>query len=270
MKVLRHHAPDRRTIVHMHKQTSHSSHILKINNSDGSLSFRRLAFGPAPKQLRHQLGPEVGDDLLAWASTSRSEGSERINRILELIVDLEELSLKKGDKEEHTFGWHGKVFTAKVNMGRGSYPKKSDREVQLASELNHRLLRYQLSPYYWMTLGDYPIIGWWSRKNRPRSEDDPTEEESFTEDDAIIAIVDLAREGLLNRIRRCHCKDWFFASNAHQKFCCTRCQQKYFRSSEDYKAGRRAYMKTLRSLHKKTYLVSPNDRKRKAKRVSPS
>jgi hypothetical protein len=256
-----------RTIVHMLKRSSHSSHIFKVNDSDGSLSFRRLTQGSAPISLRRQLGPETGEDLLAWASTTKSEGAARISAILKLIVELEDLSLKNGNKKEHTFVWRGRAFTARVNMGRGSYPERSDREVQLAHELNLRLLRYKLSPQYWVTLGDYPIFGWWSGKNRPKDEEDPAEDASFTEEDAIVAIVDLARAGFLCKIRRCHCEDWFFASFAHQKFCCVRCQQKYYRSSEDYKAMRRSYMKNLRDLHKKTYLVSPKERAEKAKRI---
>ena len=184
-----------RTIVHMLKRSSHSSHIFKVNDSDGSLSFRRLTQGSAPISLRRQLGPETGEDLLAWASTTKSEGAARISAILKLIVELEDLSLKNGNKKEHTFVWRGRAFTARVNMGRGSYPERSDREVQLAHELNLRLLRYKLSPQYWVTLGDYPIFGWWSGKNRPKDQEDPTEDASFTEADAIVAIVDLARAG---------------------------------------------------------------------------
>src|ERR1700691_3427049 len=152
-------------MVRMPKRLSHSSHIFKVNDSDGSLSFRRLAQVSVAISLHRQLGLETGEDLLAWASTTKSEGAARINAILQLIVELEDLSLKNGNKKEHTFGWRGRVFTARVNMGRGYYPERSDREVQLAHELNLRLLRYKLSPQYWVTLGDYPIFGWWSGKN---------------------------------------------------------------------------------------------------------
>jgi hypothetical protein len=252
--------------MHMLKKMSHSSHIFKINTSDGSLSFNRLKVSPRPISRRRQLGPEMGEDLLTWVSVTKSAGAARINTILELIVELDELSRKKVDEEEHTFGWHGRVFTARVKMRGGSSPTRSDQEVQLADELSNRLLRYKLSPNYWMTLGDFPIMGWWSWKNRPKDKEDPAEDAWFTEEDAIIAIIDLAREGLLCKVRRCHCSDWFFAKFVHQKFCCLRCQQKYYRSSENYKAKHRAYVKSIRELHKKTYLVSPKDRAKKAKR----
>lgn len=257
-----------RTIVRMTKRLSHSSQVFKVLDSDGSLSFRRIAQTPAKNSLRHQLSPESGEDLLTWASTTKSAGAARINKILRLIIELENSRPNSSEKKEHTFSWRGSVFTARISMGRGSYPERSEREVQLAEELNLRLLRYKVSPWYWMTLGNYPIFGWWSGKNRPKDEEDPTEDAWFTEADAIVAIVDLARAGLLCKIRRCHCGDWFFARFVHQKFCCVRCQQKYYRSSEDYKSMRRLYMKNLRNLHKKTYLVSPKEQAEKAKRTT--
>jgi hypothetical protein len=250
----------------MPKRVSHSAQIIEIESSDGKFSLRPPTLTPASIPRRRRLVRGIGEDLVCWVSTTKSKEAERINTILELIVELGDLILNRGDEEEHTFGWQGRVFTAKLKMGRGFRPKKSDREIQLESKLNGLLLRYQLSPWYWMTIGSYPIVGGWSRKNRPKDQEDPEEDVWFTEEDAIVAIIDLAREGLLCKLRRCHCRDWFFANFIHQKFCCTRCQQEYYRSSEDYKAKRRTYMKNLRELHKKTYLVSPKKRARKTKK----
>jgi hypothetical protein len=251
----------------MPKRTSHSAQIIEIKHSDGQFSFKPPTSTAASIPRRRQLVREIGEDLVSWVSTTRSKETERINTILQLIVELGDLSLHRGDAEEHTFGWQGRVFTAKLNMGRGFRPNKSDQEIPLVSKLNHLLLRYHLSPWYWLTIGQYPILGWWSRKNRLKDEDNPEEDVGFTEEDAVVAIIDLAREGLLCKIRRClHCGDWFFASFTNQKFCHVRCQQDYYRSSEAYKAKRRAYMKNLRDLHKKTYPVSPKERARKARK----
>ena len=162
--------------------------------------------------------------------------------------------------------WQGLVFTAKTDTpNNGSLPKVSARARELQHKLNHRLSVYKLMPYYWCNLGDRPIVAWTSWKERPRSPEEPEEDVSFTEEDAIIRILDLAREGLLSRVRRCVCEDWFLAGFVHQKFCCRRCQQGHFRSSSEYKDGRRAYMKDLRAKHKKTYFKAP---KRRAKKTS--
>lgn len=253
--------------MHMPRAESHSSHINKIVLSDGRIWFRRLEALDTRFPVRRQLGSEFGEDLLSWASTNNSKGAARIRAILELIAELMDLSQKRVDANEHKFAWQGSVFTAKAEIGTGSLPKMSDREAQLVSELNHRLQRYKVSPWLWATIGRYPILGWCSGVNRPADPEDPVSDLWFTEQDAILAIVDLAREGHFCKLRRCHCGDWFFAGFAHQKFCCVGCQQKYYRSSEDYKAMRRAYMKNLRKLHKKTYLVSAKKGVRKAKRA---
>lgn len=238
----------------MPKRTSHSSQITRILLADGQLSFG----GPQPSQaasVRHR-GPEIGDDLLTWASTNKSAAAERINSILELIVELGEHSRQNDKAEEQLFELHGRTFAANVAVIGGSLPKRSAREVALETKLNHRLLAYRLSPWYYASLGLYPILGWWSKKDRPKDDDDPAANVWFTEEDAIIQIIDLAREGLLSRIRRCPCRGWFFAKFSHQRFCCTRCQQAYFRSSPEYREKRKKYMKDLRALHKKTYFPS--------------
>jgi hypothetical protein len=253
----------------MPKQASHSSHLIKIALSDGRVSFRRLEASDSRFSLRHGLGSECGEELISWVSTNKSRGAARIRAIMQLIAELMDLSQKRADAPEHKFAWMGTVFTARAEIGSGFSPKMSDREAQLASDLNLRLLRYKVSPWLWKTLGQYPILGWWSGVNRPADPEDPASHLSFTEHDAIVAIVDLAREGLLGKLRRCYCNNWFFAGFSHQKFCCVRCQQKYYRSSEDYKAMRRAYMKDLRKLHRQTYLVGPKERARREKRIIP-
>ena len=126
--------------------------------------------------------------------------------------------------------------------------------------------RYKLRLYYAAQIGDYPILGWRSGEDWPEGEDDPSEDVWFSELDAILLISDLARAGLWHKIRRCqHCSGWLLAKFSHQKFCSHSCQQNYFRSSEEYKAERRAYVKDLREKEKKRrekekkvgYFVSP-------------
>jgi hypothetical protein len=249
--------------VHMPNKTSHSSQVRHIDSRDGKISIRR--YRPDRKQVerRRSLGPLLGDDMLAWVIKPETAAQKRINAILELIVELRDLGGKVQVGTENTFLWQGMVFsTNSTILKSGALPKMSARQDELRSELNHRLRRYKLSPHYWCELGDRPIVGWYSEIDRPREEDEPEEDVWYTEEDAIICIVELARQGLFKDLRRCHCGDWLFARFAHQKFCCKSCQQAFYRSSPEYKAERRAYMKNNRALNKKTYFRVPKATKK--------
>lgn len=66
---------------------------------------------------------------------------------------------------------------------------------------------------------------------------------------AFLSLLHLAEKGLLDRVRKCawrECGLWFFGRFSHQLFHSGRCQQRAARSTEEWKAGRRAYMKRLR------------------------
>jgi hypothetical protein len=60
-------------------------------------------------------------------------------------------------------------------------------------------------------------------------------------------ILELARQGLVHRLRQCkRCRSWYFAHFAHQRFCTGSCQQANLRKSESFKAKRRVYMRDRR------------------------
>lgn len=57
-------------------------------------------------------------------------------------------------------------------------------------------------------------------------------------------ILKLTQVGDLTRLRRCiQCQKWLFARFRHQTFCSTKCQQKNYTKSEQFKAHRRRYMR---------------------------
>ena len=61
---------------------------------------------------------------------------------------------------------------------------------------------------------------------------------------AVRALVTLAKEGLLDRVRQCdYCHEWFFALFSHQRCCGAPrdCRVKLHHSSEDYKREKREY-----------------------------
>jgi len=64
---------------------------------------------------------------------------------------------------------------------------------------------------------------------------------------ALQMILDLARAGYLNRLRRCvYCEKWLYAKFRHQMFCSRKCQQKHYAHSEEWRAKRREYMRGYR------------------------
>jgi ribosomal protein S27AE len=67
------------------------------------------------------------------------------------------------------------------------------------------------------------------------------------ESDAIRCLVQLAEEGLLERMRECpKCGKWLYATFRHQRFCSTKCQQTHYKSSEEWKSHRRVWMRNYR------------------------
>jgi hypothetical protein len=70
-------------------------------------------------------------------------------------------------------------------------------------------------------------------------------------DETIWPMLQLVRQGYLNRIRSCQeCRKWFYARFGHQTFCGTACQQKFYRSSPEWMAHRREWMRNYRQLTK--------------------
>jgi hypothetical protein len=56
-------------------------------------------------------------------------------------------------------------------------------------------------------------------------------------------ILKVAKDGDLERIRKCSCNKWFFARIESQTFCSARCRRKLYESSQEYKEHRRKYMR---------------------------
>jgi hypothetical protein len=64
-----------------------------------------------------------------------------------------------------------------------------------------------------------------------------------TEAEAASLIVELAMAGLFERLRTCTCGKWFFGRTSTQRFCSPTCRIRHFKSSEEWKAHRRKYMR---------------------------
>jgi hypothetical protein len=65
-----------------------------------------------------------------------------------------------------------------------------------------------------------------------------------TTSDEMMIVIRLAREQLLDRLRRCDwCGIWFFAPKVWARFCSTQCQQEQFRSAPDFKKRNKKYQR---------------------------
>ena len=127
----------------------------------------------------------------------------------------------------------------------------------IADRLNDLLLRYRLTPHIEPNLGEGGVyLGWTATKSSKGavvpipSFRNEAPQPAMDEPGAIQKMLVLSRNGYLERVRRCGaCEQWFYARFSHAKFCSRECQQRYFRSSEDFKEHKKQYMRALRKLH---------------------
>ncbi len=85
-----------------------------------------------------------------------------------------------------------------------------------------------------------------SKSARPRqwitvadAEGKGREQESWT----ILHVIRLAGDGLIARIRRCSCGDWFFAQHCRRQWCSTKCRLRDYKSTPEWKEKRNRYMR---------------------------
>jgi hypothetical protein len=79
---------------------------------------------------------------------------------------------------------------------------------------------------------------------------------------AIRLTLELLGNGMVDRIRQCRCKQWFFAASNKKNVCGDACRHQQFRQKDRFKADRAIYMREYRQ---KSAAVKA--RKRKAKRA---
>lgn len=122
------------------------------------------------------------------------------------------------------------------------YRPKS-REFSKASEKFHGLLAHLLvRPSFVGSIKGKLKFGWQPAMRAVLGQDSPP---SLDDSDIEFGmqIVRLAEYGLIRRVRKCPCGKWIVARLHNQEFCSTGCRQRQFRSSENYRAKRRKYMR---------------------------
>jgi len=129
-------------------------------------------------------------------------------------------------------------------------PEKYKQELAITEKthrINATLHKYLFLPRIWST-GQRPwVVMWDVRPNTPKRTELRAGMLELNDGMALRLILDFAKAGYLNRLRRClHCKKWLYAKFRHQDFCCTNCQQKHYAKSPEWKAKRRDYMRGYR------------------------
>ena len=180
-------------------------------------------------------------ELVSWLNDNAKEPS--FKKVALLLSGLNQL-LDSGRQ----------IYAA---MGKGERCDKLRAEhFKLQKSINEVLRRYKVCPQVVPPIGPGMwVTSSWIPANLPlrwprvKGRGDRELAASLAEVNAVMSGLTLAAAGRLDRVRRCkECQRWLYARVPHQSFCSLACQQRFYRSSEDWKAHRRVWMKDYRQL----------------------
>lgn len=194
--------------------------------------------------------------LMRYLDTAETQDADR--KVLELLENM--LQLEKMERPLWGESKEEAEFAAKSMVRRGQMvpnpalrkiaPEKYKKELALADKtysINKTLREYIFLPRVWST-GQRPWVVLWDII--PKATKTSRLRNGIIEVNdgvALRLILDFAKAGLLNRLRKClHCQKWLYAGFRHQDFCCTNCQQKHYAKSPDWRMKRRNYMREYR------------------------
>jgi hypothetical protein len=197
------------------------------------------------KTSRTSPGAATAYIAITWLNASKEHaGKKRIIELLQTAKELATLTRPEMLPMVDLLTWKPKG--TKVQL------KNLRRSGRVARRLRRQLSRYKVYPevspggngvwhQHWKALtrtAELPITVF--------AQGD-TEAYSFCEEDVVLRILELTKEGNLHRIRKCrYCGNWFFARVRHGNYCQRKCQQANFRTSEAFLAKRRKYMRKYR------------------------
>jgi hypothetical protein len=177
-------------------------------------------------------GEVIARELIQWINARA--GKQDCERIIQIIKASNALEAHRSRAAREA-----RVVRRERRCGR-----------QFAKLLAAGLGRYLFRPVYFGDSDGRWVILWTplgvNRQSVPVIAYPTQAKVRWGEGSAIMALIELGRLGYVNRIRQCLCGKWFFARFAHQLNCSTRCQQKLFSQSIEYKRKRREYMRDYR------------------------
>lgn len=212
-----------------------------------------LSHMPQAKMLPREYGAErEAHSLVQWLNSSHNHSKTqrsylRAVQILGLLLQLDPIAE----------AWRPAYRNPELMESNKKYPQLFAEAYEIADRLNELLLRYRLTPSIEPRLGEGGVYVRWTASKSSRgavvvvqSSAHFAPEPAMDEPGAIQKMLALSRNGYLDRVRKCvACEQWFYARFSHAKFCSRGCQQRYFRSSEEFKEHKKQYMRTLRKLH---------------------
>jgi hypothetical protein len=108
------------------------------------------------------------------------------------------------------------------------------------ADLNEMLVSYTFCPVF---VPD-------ARERRWRVEKAASSRRNPDEVFAVHALVDLAKQGRIDRLKECACGRWYYARFSHQRFCSAECRVKFWEDSEERKEQKRDRARKYYEYHK--------------------
>lgn len=184
--------------------------------------------------LNGDLGQRNSDGSRRRIGATRSYQQER-GRVMKLLESIQHISAKAKAKEAED---DEASYATLVNNCTFTEP------------VNRLLKRYRVHPVLtYIERADAKTTSGqldfgWTAGARPNFN-------TVEEWQAIEALIEIGGQGLLANLKTCeNCALWMFAHFSHQRFCRDSCREAHFKSSELFKAKRRAYMRRYYGLQR--------------------
>lgn len=204
--------------------TNQYRHTLDGARLEDVRSYVAMYDSPPRRFQRVYEGEASGTNVASWLNGEGGRNSVASRkRVVALLENLRKI-LAIVASMPSDFDWD--------NAGYGAHPPEPEGFDRLTTELAYRLQEYPTCPFFSVDVGRKWFIddGVWG--NRPSGESV-----------AAHSIFEIAKAGLLDRIKQCDCGRWYFARFRHQCSCSTACRRRVYEKTQSFKAKRRKYMR---------------------------
>ena len=196
--------------------------------------------------------------LIQYLNYAQGKGADRtVLELLEQMLELDKMNRAfcSETEEEREVEWTvtkaGRTVPNPVL--KKISPEKYRQELAVTDktyQINRELSKYRFLPQARSIGAPRPwTVVWKVLPNMPTKARFRKRLFEFNDGTALRMILDFARAGYLTRLRKClRCHNWLYAKFKHQEFCSTKCQQKHYAISPEWKAKRRDYMRRYRNM----------------------